>query len=362
MGQKNIGKSTGSKRIAVVTDVSGTYLTQGDIALLLHPLVQGVILFAHHFTCSAQLIALTRAIRAVKPHLIISVDHEGGRVQRFRKDLFTHLPSLRFFAQLYAREPHTALRLVYQTGWLLATELSEHGIDFSYTPVLDLDAGFNQVIGDRSFGAEPYLVTLLAQTMIHGIQSTGMKVVGKHFPGHGYVTEDSHQTLPVDNRPLSQIKSKDLLPFKDIIKKGAMNAIMPAHILYAAVDPLPAGFSRYWLQQVLRQQLGFSGLIFSDDLSMQAVAAIGTLERATELALGAGVDALLVCQNREYSLSVLKHLDQLEVPPASLAPMLFRPIHHDHLAHSKTEIKKQLAYWQCRLGEPVHNGRKGQTT
>ena len=335
------------RNLSIITDVSSRALTQEDIAVITHPLVHGIILFSHNFACSEQLTALVSEIRQIKPEIIICVDHEGGRVQRFCSDQFTRLPAMQLLGNLFSIQPHTALDLARKTGWLLAEELGDHGIDFSFTPVLDLDAGYNQVIADRSFSADPEVVTCLAEALIQGIHATGIKVVAKHFPGHGHVTEDSHKTLPIDKRSLLQIADHDLLPFQYLIQKGLVDAVMPAHVLYPNIDALPAGFSPYWLQHLLRGQLRFSGLIISDDLSMLAVASIGSIEYATDLAIAAGADALLVCQNPENTLKVLAHLDARQIQPGNIRTMQ-RIITGYQPPFSREEVKDQLAHFVHR--------------
>lgn len=330
------------KNIAIITDIAGHTLTREDKKVIAHPLVQGIILFTHNFVCSAQLIKLIDSIRNIKPQIIICVDHEGGRVQRFRSDGFTPLPAMQTLGNLFALQPQTALDLTYKTGWLLATELTDHGIDFSFTPVLDLDMGLNQVIGERSFGADAHSVYVLAEALIQGIGSTGMKVVAKHFPGHGHVKEDSHQTLPIDQRSLAAIESQDLLPFRYLIQKRLVDAVMPAHVLYPVLDSVPAGFSQFWLKDLLRKRLGFSGLIMSDDLSMLAVQAVGSLTNAAKLAIDAGVNALLVCQNQANTLNLLAYLDAAQVQPEDIRAMARRSEVTGSQVFSKDEVKSCL--------------------
>jgi beta-N-acetylhexosaminidase len=292
-----------------MVDLKGTALDSEERELLAHPLVGGVILFTRNYESLEQIEALISSIHALKePRLLVAVDHEGGRVQRFR-DGFTPLPPVRLLGEIYDRDPKYARRLAAITGWLMAAELRAIGIDFSFTPVLDLDRGVSVVIGDRAFHSEPDVVIALASAYIRGMSRAGMAAVGKHFPGHGSVAADSHIALPVDERSWRKIQCKDLLPFKDMIGLG-LSAIMPAHVLYSFVDSLPAGFSRFWLEDVLRGQLGFRGVVISDDLSMAGAGVAGAISERVRVALKAGCDMALVCNHsRGYALL----LDELGV-------------------------------------------------
>ena len=292
----------------VMVDVSGLVLTDDDRQRLLHPFVGGVILFARNFQSSAQLIALTSAIRDLRsPHLLIAVDQEGGRVQRFR-DGFTRLPAMRALGLIWDKNAEQARHLAQDCGYVLAAELRAHGVDLSFTPVLDLDYGGSGVIGDRAFHAQAEVVADLAHALMVGLKAAGMGSVGKHFPGHGYVRADSHLEVPVDERYLDEIEQADLIPFGRLIADG-MPGIMPAHVIYPAVDSHPAGFSSYWLKQVLRQQLGFDGVIFSDDLSMAGASIAGDMVERAQAALEAGCDMVLVCNNPAAADQVLQGLN-----------------------------------------------------
>lgn len=294
-------------------DIEGSSLTPEEVKLLRHPAVGGVILFSRNYSTPEQLATLCESIHAVRsPHLLIAVDHEGGRVQRFREG-FTHLPPAAWYGEHYRRQSAQGLRLAELGGWLMAAELRACGVDFSFAPVLDLAHGISQVIGDRAFSQDPEVVTKLAHAWMKGCHSAGMAVVGKHFPGHGGVEADSHTALPVDTRRYEEIEIEDLRPFESMIRAG-MEAIMPAHVIYERVDDHLAGFSPFWLQKVLRQRLGFQGIIFSDDLNMAAADAAGSYARRTEAALAAGCDMVLICNNRPATLEVLDYLKDYNDP------------------------------------------------
>lgn len=291
----------------LMLDVVGTQLDDADKKRLSHPLVGGVILFSRNFENVTQLKALTEEIHALRtPPLLIAVDHEGGRVQRFREG-FTHLPPMRVFGHIWDQDIHRAKQLAEDAGWVLATELSAFRIDFSFTPVLDMDYGDSQVIGDRAFHKDPRAINDLASALMVGMKKAGMAAVGKHFPGHGFVTADSHVSMPVDDRPFDQIAQQDLQPFRMLIDNG-IQAIMPAHVIYSQVDEKPAGFSERWLQKVLRQRLAFNGAIFSDDLSMEAATAGGDVTTRAKAALEAGCDMVLLCNQPAMADELLANL------------------------------------------------------
>ncbi len=310
----------------VMLDVVGTVLTAEDEARLRHPLVGGVILFARNFVSTRQLTELTASIHALRsPPLLIAVDHEGGRVQRFREG-FTRIPPMRELGKVWDEHPKRAKHLAQQAGYVLAAELRACGVDFSFTPVLDVDYGSSGVIGDRAFHSEPQAIAELAHSLLQGLRQGGMHTVGKHFPGHGFVKADSHLEIPVDERSYTDIELCDLIPFRQMVNFG-LSAIMPAHVIYPKVDPNPAGFSRVWLKDVLRGELGFEGCIFSDDLSMEGATVAGGIVQRANAALEAGCDMVLVCNRPDLADELLAGL-KWEMPApgkARLAQMRGRP-------------------------------------
>lgn len=282
-------------------DVSGLTLTKTEETQLAKPSVGGVILFSRNFDSMEQLKLLITSIRAIKPNILVSVDHEGGRVQRF-KDGFTHLPAMSRLGDLYDKNPKKALKCACSCGFVLAHELLKVDVDFSFAPVLDLDYG-NSVIGDRAFHSNPDAIVKLAGSLIKGMHKAGMKCVGKHFPGHGYVLLDSHLDLPIDDRPAKEVY-QDMTPFKDLVDQG-LDAVMPAHVIYSKVDDRPAGFSSKWIKDVLQAKLGFGGVVFSDDLSMQGAHFIKDISERVQVSLDSGCDMILICNHPEMVEEVI---------------------------------------------------------
>ncbi len=292
----------------IMLDVVGLALTDDDIRRLTNPLVGGVILFSRNFESCKQLLALTQAIHQLRsPRLLIAVDHEGGRVQRFRKG-FTPLPPMRAIGKVWNDSPRDAKKLAELAGWVLGAELAAHGVDFSFTPVLDIDYGDSKVIGDRAFHRDIRAINDLASALMVGLRKAGMAAIGKHFPGHGYVVADSHIEMPVDERSFDQIAQNDMQPFRMLID-NEIQGIMPAHVIYPHVDDKPAGFSSRWLQKVLRERLAFNGAILSDDLSMQAATVAGDVTSRTKLALEAGCDMALLCNQPKMADELLANLE-----------------------------------------------------
>jgi beta-N-acetylhexosaminidase len=300
----------------VMLDLEGTTLTRSETRLLSHPRAGGVILFTRNFESRTQLERLVGQIHALRtPRLLVAVDHEGGRVQRFREE-FTRLPAAARLGECHDGDPGRSRELARMAGWLMAAELRAVGVDFSFAPVLDLAHGVSGVIGDRAFHRDPEVVAELAHGYMSGMHEAGMAAVGKHFPGHGGVREDSHLALPVDSRTEAELDS-DILPFERMIRYG-LAGIMPAHVIYEHCDGLPAGFSTYWLRQVLRQRLGFDGVIFSDDLSMAGAECMGDFPDRARAALRAGCDMVLVCNHPEAASQIMEALDE-EPDPVSIA-------------------------------------------
>jgi beta-N-acetylhexosaminidase len=324
-------------------DVVGTTLTAADIRRIEHTMTGGIILFARHFTDRAQLVALTDAIREVREDILIAVDHEGGRVQRFRTDGFTVLPASGRLGALWDRDVLLATKTATAFGYVLAAELRACGIDMSFTPVLDLDYGQSKVIGDRALHGDPRVVTLLAKSMNHGLALAGMANCGKHFPGHGFAAADSHVALPTDDRPLDDILAADAKPYDWL--GMSLASVIPAHVIYTQVDDKPAGFSRTWLQDVLRGRLGFNGAIFSDDLSMEAARAGGTLTEAATAALTAGCDMVLICNQPEEAEKVL---DQLRVTPSKASLNRLKKMRPRGKAPHWDKLQEQVDYQQAK--------------
>jgi beta-N-acetylhexosaminidase len=307
----------------ITLDVVGLELNAEDRRRILHPLTGGVILFGRNFNNRQQLTKLTTEIKKLRPDVLISVDHEGGRVQRCKTDGFTHLPAMQKLGALWslkntsiysAQSATQAMAAATACGYVLAAELRACGVDFSFTPVLDLDFGRSGVIGDRAFSRDPQIVFVLAKSLNEGLRLAGMANCGKHFPGHGWAEADSHVAIPVDERSLELILHEDAKPYEWL--DLSLAAVMPAHVIYPKVDEYPAGFSKIWLHSILRQELGFEGVIFSDDLSMEGASVAGSVVKGAEMALDAGCDGVLICNRPDLADQLLT---KLKVSKAKLA-------------------------------------------
>ena len=296
----------------MVVDVLGPVLTDEDRERIRHPAAGAVILFARNYENPEQLSALTADIeRQREPALPVCVDHEGGRVQRF-KEGFTAIPPMRTLGKQWDRDREKGRELATSIGYIIASELGAHGVDFSFAPVLDLDYGGSSVIGDRALHFDPTAVGALGACLVKGLAQGGVGAVGKHFPGHGYAEADSHVAVPRDDRTFKEIARKDILPYKAVIEAG-LAGVMPAHVIYPQVDPQPAGYSAHWLQEVLRKQLGFQGIVFSDDLSMEGAAVAGGPPERARAAIAAGCDMVLLCNNPAGLDALLQSLGEVQL-------------------------------------------------
>jgi beta-N-acetylhexosaminidase len=289
----------------IMTSIDGPELSAEDRDVLSHPLVGGVVYFGKNFTDNAQLTELSRQIKALRsPELVIAVDHEGGRVQRFHGDGFTEIPPMRSLGDLWTTHPPSARARAFEIGFTIGHELGEVGIDFSFAPVLDLDYGESAVIGHRAFHRDPGAAAALATAVVQGLRAEGMASVGKHFPGHGFVKGDTHWERPEDLRSFAEVEAADLIPFRELVAAG-VDGIMAAHLVFPNIDPQLASFSPYWLQEVLRHKLHFRGVIFTDDTSMVAAQAVGDFASRAEVSTQAGADIVLVCNDRPGLLDLL---------------------------------------------------------
>ena len=329
----------------LMVDLEGTAISETERDLLLLPEVGGVILFTRNFESVEQITDLVEEIHGLKsPRILVAVDHEGGRVQRFHEG-FSRIPAAASYAQLAkAKDAQDWLQqsrqLAENAGWLMAIELRACGIDFSFAPVLDLAHGLSGVIGDRAFDSKPATVSTLAYAFMHGMNKAGMQAVGKHFPGHGGVVEDSHVAMPVDHRELEELLRSDIIPFENMIE-NKLAAIMPAHVIYDKVDEKPAGYSSFWIENILRQRFGFQGVIFSDDLSMEAAGIVGGFGERADAALTAGCDMALVCNHLDGAIEAAEYIKGYSNPTSQLR--LVR-MHGEHdISWSQL---KQNEHWQ----------------
>lgn len=302
----------------VMVDIEGLSLQSHEIERLKNPLVGAVILFARNYQDPNQLTELCRQIHGVRDEpLLITIDHEGGRVQRCRTEGFTHLPAMADLGELWDKDQAGAIDLTKHVGYLLAAELLACGVDFSFTPVLDLDYGVSEVIGNRSFHRDPQVVATLSEALIDGLAEAGMAACGKHFPGHGFVEADSHVAIPVDKREFEEIWEEDIKPYI-ALGHQKLASVMPAHVIYEKVDAMPAGFSKFWVQDVLRQRMAYQGVVFSDDLTMEGASVVGGMLERANAAFEAGCDMVLVCNRPDLADELLATLNY-QASPESIA-------------------------------------------
>jgi beta-N-acetylhexosaminidase len=319
----------------VVLDPSGPAISEDDRKRLTHPAVGGVILFTHNYQDPLQLKALTEEIASLRePRLFVCVDHEGGRIQRFANG-FTAIPAMRRLGTLWDREHEAARRAAHAAGYVIAAELAVHGVDFPFAPVLDLDYGSSSVIGDRALHFDPNAVGALAAALVRGLGDGGMAAVGKHFPGHGFAAVDSHVGVPRDERKVADILKKDVAPYGAAIGAG-LAGVMPAHVVYPRADAEPAGYSRFWLQEVLRRRLDFDGLVFSDDLSMEGASTAGGVPERARAALAAGCDMVLLCRDPAGQEHLLESLGRM----AMRSPGRAERVRHK----GSRDLRKSVAY------------------
>lgn len=339
----------------VMLDVAGTGISTDDRKRLLHPLTGGVILFSRNYSDPEQLDRLTGEIHSLRsPSLIVAVDHEGGRVQRFREG-FTTIPAMRELGLQWDASAQRARQNAQAVGFVLAAELRAHGVDLTFAPVLDVDYGTSSVIGDRALHTDAHAVTELGRALLQGFRQAGMTGVGKHFPGHGHVRADSHLEVPVDERTYAEIESSDMVPFRRLIGAG-LGGIMPAHVIYPSVDNRPAGFSPIWLKQILRGELGFDGIVFSDDLNMEGASVGGNFAERAAIALAAGCDMVLLCNNQP-AVDELYGAFSYAMPAVSLARL--GRMHGRPQAENMIGLREDARYTQAlhaMAGIGLHDG------
>ncbi len=324
----------------LMVDLEGTSISEIEKELLLRAEVGGVILFTRNFESVEQMTALVEQIHNIKsPRILVAVDHEGGRVQRFHEG-FSRIPAAATYAKIARGDLQKSRHLAENAGWLMAIELRACGIDFSFAPVLDLAHGLSGVIGDRAFHSKPATVATLAYAFMHGMNKAGMQAVGKHFPGHGGVVEDSHVAMPVDHRELEELLHSDIMPFVSMIE-NKLAAIMPAHVIYDKVDDKPAGYSTFWIENILRQRFGFQGVVFSDDLSMEAAGVAGGFGERADAALSAGCDMALVCNHLDGAIEAAEYIKGYTNPTSQLRLVRMHGEHDISWAQLK-----QNKHWQ----------------
>lgn len=332
-----------NENAVVVLDIESDHPNAEDKELLRHPAVGGLILFTRNFVDTKQLRELVKELRSVRPDLLLCVDHEGGRVQRFREG-FTHIPPMQSLGALYLDDKKAACKAASVLGWTMAAELLAYDIDLSFAPVLDLDKEFSTIIGDRAFSDDATIACELAAQFISGMNEAGMCATGKHFPGHGGVRGDSHTELPVDTRSLQELEAHDLLPFVKLMPQLA--GIMPAHIVFTEVDDLPVGFSRRWIKDILKKSLGYKGVIFSDDLSMEGAAIFSAYSERAEAALHAGCDSVLICNNRTAAIDVVEHVEKKR---KQLTCMSLQGMKKKQLRPDLQELKRDSRYNEAQI-------------
>ena len=335
-------------------DIDGLALTPADRDLLLEPAVGGVILFTRNYESPTQIADLVAEIRALRtPPLLVAVDHEGGRVQRFRKG-FSRIPPMRHLGHEYDRDREAGLELARTVGWLIASELRAAGIDLCFAPCVDLDWGLSEIIGDRALHSDPEVVGDLAAAFCRGLRSAGMAAVAKHFPGHGAVVPDSHLQLPVDRREYGNVLD-DMRPYERLIGNGLLAGVMAAHIVYQEMDAMPAGFSAFWIEQELRSRLGFGGAVFCDDLSMQATRDYGTLPERSGRALEAGCDMVIVCNDRAAAERAVESLSGYSNP---ISLVRLARLHGTGQVLRETLLASEV--WQAANAAVAHWGDRPQ--
>jgi len=336
----------------LMLDIEGTVLSEDEKKRLANPLVGGLILFSRNFSSPTQLKQLIQSIRELAPNILIAVDHEGGRVQRF-KEGFTVLPPMATLGKLFDRSPEDALQKAKDFGWIIGSELLAYDIDLSFAPVLDRDHGVSSVIGDRAFSRDADTIIELTSAFVDGLHEAGMAATGKHFPGHGGVAADSHHEIPEDKRSLKALQDDDLYIFNALIcDEQKLDAVMPAHVIYSSVDKLPAGFSSIWLQKILRKEFDFDGVIFSDDLAMEGASVAGSFAERAKAALNAGCDMVLVCNHPEGAKEVLNYLETLN----QASPQIFV---NKRLSGMRLDSSKQKTIEELRASKRWLSATRG---